>query len=232
MKAKIVIGLVLLVAATLFQTSIVAACDCAGTSSVKEAVEKSSAVFVGRAIEVDSKTLETKFELYRYWKGAATKTVILFTRWGNCSYFFKQGEDYLVYAREHRGTTLTTDSCTRTTKLADAEKDLAELGTATEIIEVRKPLELKLNLVEVADTRPTQFLLALDKWPNTVYTSLESLSLRELIHNVDDGTIITWDAHKASHILNMFPDVQKQLGDVKAFAAYCKQEGVVFTLMS
>ena len=45
-----------------------------------------------------------------------------------CGYQFEEGQDYLVYAYSRGEDRLTTDTCTRTRKLADAQEDAKELG--------------------------------------------------------------------------------------------------------
>ena len=101
--------------------------------------KKSKAIFVGEVIEITvPKTpsgepawvAKVKFKARRVWKGVEEEEVSVFT--ANvcciCGYEFKLGESYLVYAYGTDG--LSTDICTRTRPLADAEKDLKVLGKA------------------------------------------------------------------------------------------------------
>ena len=45
------------------------------------------------------------FEVYRWWKGPPKKSVVLHTiynKWSCEGYFFKEGEEYLVFAYRNR----------------------------------------------------------------------------------------------------------------------------------
>jgi hypothetical protein len=88
---------------------------------------------------------------------------------------------------------------------------------------------MQLQVFRVADTSPPQFYLALDRLPSVLYTSVDSPTLRGLVRDVDDGTIIIWDG-PASNFFHMYPNTKKQFGNLKSFAAYCKQQGVVFKI--
>lgn len=107
----------------------------------------SKAVFVGEVVEISVPTItsgestwvsEVKFKVRKWWKGAGAEEVSVFT--ANvcciCGYEFKVGESYLVYA--HGENRLSTDTCTRTRKLAEAEDDLKVLGVGTAIKNVRR----------------------------------------------------------------------------------------------
>ena len=92
-----------------------------------------------------------------------------------------------------------------------------------------QPLQLKLKLVQVADTRPPQFFIMLDGLPSTnIYKSFSSLTLRTHIRNFPDGTIISWNGHFNGRLLSQNPENRKEIGDVKDFADYCEKEGVAF----
>lgn len=99
--------------------------------------KKSAAVFTGEVVEIVvektgagevSSVSQVKFKAQRTWKGKISKQVSVFTT--NvccvCGYEFKLGESYLVYA--WGSDKLTTNACTRTKRLADAETDLKTLG--------------------------------------------------------------------------------------------------------
>jgi hypothetical protein len=101
--------------------------------------KKSKAIFVGEVVEIKvPKTAsgepawvaEVKFKVQRAWKGAEAEEMSVFTP--NvcciCGYEFRVGESYLVYA--HGSDRLSTDMCTRTRKLVEAETDLKVLGKA------------------------------------------------------------------------------------------------------
>jgi hypothetical protein len=81
------------------------------------------------------------FQVYRVWKGRPRRTIILhtvFNKWTCNGYWFKEGEEYLVFARANdpdqakmfarTKNTLGVWSCNGTSTLAAAEEDLNELG--------------------------------------------------------------------------------------------------------
>ena len=101
--------------------------------------KKSKAVFVGEVLEIivpntpsgePAWVAEVRFKVQESWKGSVAEEVSVFT--ANvcciCGYEFKVGERYLVYA--HGSDKLSTDICTRTRRVADAEIDLKVLGKA------------------------------------------------------------------------------------------------------
>jgi hypothetical protein len=124
--------------------SLACSCDLPPMNKTEEQLielerKKSKAVFVGEVIEIIvPKTAsgepawfaEVRFKVQRKWKGAVTEDVSVYT--GNvcciCGYKFEVGESYLVYA--YGTDRLSTNICTRTAKLSEAEKDLKVLGKA------------------------------------------------------------------------------------------------------
>jgi hypothetical protein len=70
--------------------------------------------------------IQVKLEVERIWKGIANKEVMVRTSTGDCGYKFAMGEEYLVYAYDK--DILTTSACTRTKLLAQAIKDIKEIG--------------------------------------------------------------------------------------------------------
>ncbi len=116
-------------------TSHVSACLCGfpgDQASPLESLERSDAVFVGRVLDIDKKFLgfeyNVRFEVEKYWKGISEKNVTIETDSGGgaCGYRFEKGEEYLVYA--YGDDTLSTNRCSRTRLLANAQKDLLSLG--------------------------------------------------------------------------------------------------------
>jgi len=108
-------------------------CSCVVPPPPKTALRQATAVFSGKVLSVKLKNDQqlVKFEVDRIWKGVSDNTVLITTGLGSgdCGYNFSKGEKYLVYAYgEKGGNSFSTSICTRTTTLANAQKDLAELG--------------------------------------------------------------------------------------------------------
>ena len=125
------------------------ACSCVGPTG-KKALEGASSAFSGKVTKVeyldpDGLRVEPRiivtFEVYRWWKGPLKKTAVLHTiynKWTCEGYFFKEGEEYLVFAyknREHVAKkfpsakdTLGVNICGATGPLKHAKEELRELG--------------------------------------------------------------------------------------------------------
>jgi hypothetical protein len=143
---RTILHTLVVVAVLFFASSISLACTCnlpPMNKTEKQLVElerkKSKAIFVGEVTEIivpktpagePGWVAEVKFKVQRTWKGVELEEVRVFT--ANvcciCGYEFKVGESYLVYA--YGSDKLHTDTCTRTSRLADAETDLKVLGKA------------------------------------------------------------------------------------------------------
>ena len=111
------------------------ACSCLQPGSPSEALEESTAVFVGEVVSIShtersdgSYTGYTfvEFNVTTVWKGSVGKTIQIGTADSGpaCGYGFSVGLQYLVYS--YYG--LHTGICSRTSELSEAEIDLAELG--------------------------------------------------------------------------------------------------------
>jgi len=75
----------------------------------------------------DFNRAHSTFEVTTIWKGGVTaRTSVIHGLNGDCGYRFKQGEEYLVYAKLFKGE-LLTDQCW-INKLSDAGMALAALG--------------------------------------------------------------------------------------------------------
>ena len=103
-----------------------------------EALERSTAVFTGRVIDVETPIFDAfntfpdkvTFEVLEIWKGVSDK--ILVVRAGNELGYglkgsFHEGDEVLVYASGGMDR-LRTYLCSRTRFLANSQEDLAELG--------------------------------------------------------------------------------------------------------
>ncbi len=132
------------------------ACSCAVSQTVEDEMQRSSAVFSGRVIEITdvnkfkvSKSsgdpMAVLFEVNKSWKGVSQSQVIVHTvrSEATCGYEFQENEDYLVYTEENEGK-LTTSICSRTTPLVLAQADLDQLG------EGEQPTE-KVNFRDASD---------------------------------------------------------------------------------
>lgn len=126
------------------------ACDCPGRT-LAEALEKSTVVFSGKAIALEYQkitdaadkdfgleVLTVRLKVDKWWKGSGDSEVVLktstvknlregWTRNSSCDFSFKAEEDYLIYAEFYKGW-LGTSACSRTRVLAEAVKDVKELG--------------------------------------------------------------------------------------------------------
>ena len=91
----------------------VSACSCKAQDA-RTSLPGADAVFSGRVIEVeyvDEKPMRSgdprvvvTLEVYRIWKGARAKTIVLHTVYNQAScagYFFKKGEEFLVVAKKN-----------------------------------------------------------------------------------------------------------------------------------
>jgi hypothetical protein len=93
-----------------------AACQCASPGSACVAVNRASAVFVGRVTGlIDG----VQFEVERAVAGVALGTVTVGNGPGNCALNFTVGGRYIVYANRDRTGMLFTNMCTRTRPLSD-----------------------------------------------------------------------------------------------------------------
>ncbi|HKC88075.1 MAG TPA: hypothetical protein VKG02_18970, partial [Blastocatellia bacterium] len=120
---------------------------CSKPVSVLAELEKSDAVFAGKVIAEEYRPLKTstaqdevltvRFAVEKWWKGARSEEVILYTSTIRNSeriisseeedFRFSVGERYLVYA-SGAPDDLRTNGCRRTKKLESADEDLQKLG--------------------------------------------------------------------------------------------------------
>lgn len=108
------------------------ACSCSGPRPPDEMFEKSTAVFAGTVVSIEtgdySRTVH--FGVERAWKGVSARTLALTTAGSgaSCGYDFDKGKEYVVYAHGSEESSLEASMCSRTQLLADAYDDLAYLG--------------------------------------------------------------------------------------------------------
>jgi len=135
----------LLIASLTFGAEAGLACTCAPPKSPARELERSTAVFSGKVLEVKRHKrtgdifggVEAVFRVERAWKGVESRTVSVFTsaQSAACGYGFKEGSSYLVYAHGNAESKLSTSICSRTRRLKDAREDLDELGAGGAIAE-------------------------------------------------------------------------------------------------
>ncbi len=112
------------------------ACSCVPPGSPAEELVQAAAVFRGEAVAVrtfldggawsSEEPMFVKFRVETVWKGAAPQTRYITTRrsGASCGYQFVEGLEYVVYSRNGWSVSL----CSRTRPLAEAARDLADLG--------------------------------------------------------------------------------------------------------
>jgi hypothetical protein len=99
--------------------------------SVKGALQRSTAVFVGKVTgEEKNGDIKTfKFEVEKYWKGANRKEIEIFVyQTARYQSPFKEGEKFLVYAMADDDGKLTVSRCSRSRALEYAGDDIKQLG--------------------------------------------------------------------------------------------------------
>jgi hypothetical protein len=153
LKRSIII--LLLVTTLSLSPSEVAACSCAPIQS-EEAFNRSDAVFTAKVIqlhhmnqgEIRSSVDPVYVELHtdQVWKGYVynhtyVKTVVSSA---SCGYPFLTGYSYLIFASENNGE-LSTNLCSGTDALSEAEDALDVLGAGTEPLERAEVLQLPLS---------------------------------------------------------------------------------------
>ena len=134
-----------LVACLMFGAETSLACTCAPAKSAGQELERATAVFSGKVIEIRRHgqaedifgRVEVVFRVGRAWKGVESRTLSVFTsaQSAACGYGFREKRTYLVYAHGNAGGRLSTGICSRTRRLKDAGEDLDDLGAGREIAE-------------------------------------------------------------------------------------------------
>ncbi|RHW37585.1 hypothetical protein D1B33_08640 [Lysinibacillus yapensis] len=116
------------------------ACSCAQSPTAEEEFDRSSAVFSGKVIKMEDKrslngsaSKTARFEVNNVWKGPSQTQIEISTGLGggDCGIDFKEGFEYLVYAKEstmYGEKTLVSVICDRTNQLSSSQEDLGMLG--------------------------------------------------------------------------------------------------------
>ncbi|MFP3391197.1 hypothetical protein [Brevibacillus sp. SIMBA_040] len=106
------------------------ACSCGSDLSPTEALNKSTAVFIGTVnkIEKADSGYEVTFQINKNFKEATGTEITVFTGFSSCMYNFKEMTPYLVYATTDTFTgVLSVNFCSRTVPLIEAKADLIEI---------------------------------------------------------------------------------------------------------
>lgn len=135
---KIILLTLIIINLFLVNISLVNACSCIPPALPKESLEKSTAVFAGKVVDIDiprglvvssADPVKVTFDVSKVWKGPDYKTLVITTArdGATCGYSFTQGDEYIVYTYGE-GDKLSTGICSRTQLLANAQEDLEGLG--------------------------------------------------------------------------------------------------------
>jgi hypothetical protein len=112
------------------------ACTCAEQKEPTEALKESTAVFVGRVVEIEENqanqfSFGAIFEIHRAWKGIESDMPVVRVTTGisgdTCGYGFQENKEYLVYAYGDPKE-LATSICSRTMTADNSQPDLTALG--------------------------------------------------------------------------------------------------------
>jgi len=109
------------------------ACSCAQVHGVPEALEQASLVFRGKVLAEKEEFVNgvnyraALFLVQEVWQGTDATQVIVRTPAGSCPFEWERLNDYLIYAYEKDGVTVT-DGCTRSAAIEQADADLQALG--------------------------------------------------------------------------------------------------------
>nr|WP_304219282.1 hypothetical protein [Fredinandcohnia onubensis] len=138
-KGILVLVLLFLIFIGLFPRQ-ASACSCAYPESVKDELNRKTAVFSGKVIKMEDENkrsyiqssadpIEVLFEVNESWKGVETSQVIVSAARSSasCGYEFELDKEYIVYAYGENDH-LETGLCERTALLSEAGEDLAILG--------------------------------------------------------------------------------------------------------
>lgn len=138
---KIIFLLFIIVSLLTVNTTLVSACSCVSPAPPKESLEKSTAVFSGKVVDIytplgfvvsSADSVKITFEVSKVWKGPSYELLVVKTArdGASCGYSFKKGEEYIVYAYGEESE-LQTGICSRTKPPSRAQEDLTGLGQST-----------------------------------------------------------------------------------------------------
>lgn len=142
MKQKLLNGIVLMAFAVSMFIALprgAFACSCMMPPDSVTAMGTSDVVFAGQVASIVDRSIGqmqssmdpmlVTFQVNTVWKGDPKPSLSITTSRdsASCGYKFEPGREYIVYANVFEGQ-LSTNICTRTALLADAQADVAALG--------------------------------------------------------------------------------------------------------
>lgn len=144
------------------------ACSCAVGETPQEALDRATAVFAGRVIEVrppprravmsSADPTFVIFNVSQAWKGADQTPFVVSTAsdGATCGYNFEVGREYIVYASPFSITKQPLDAslCSRTAPLDQAQEDLDALGPGTQPVAVAVPTTVPTPVPSLQPTPP------------------------------------------------------------------------------
>ncbi len=108
------------------------ACSCIAPGSPTVERDQADAVFAGRVRKVTRLDYRyaVEIDVAKSWKGDVAEREIIWTALDSaaCGYYFEKDASYLIYAYVSEGDGLSTNICSRTKTLDDADEDLNALG--------------------------------------------------------------------------------------------------------
>ncbi len=105
-------------------------CSCASSGGPATAFHESDAVFSGTVVDITPSGNYGQivtFDVDRTWKGSNEPTISISQEGTTCDFSFSAGQSWLVYA--YGKSSLSTNVCTETKPLENAQQDLSVLGT-------------------------------------------------------------------------------------------------------
>lgn len=114
------------------------ACSCMMPGSPSEEFKNYNYIFTGTVESIEKEDSDSPYsrknveinilDKYKWADLWAKITVSTWSWWGDCGYFFKEGEDYFVYAWWEEVDKLSVWICSRTRSLEDASEDVEDLS--------------------------------------------------------------------------------------------------------
>jgi hypothetical protein len=105
-------------------------CICTIPGQPSRALQLSEVVFTGKVVGFNQDNGTAVLVVYSAWKGVSPwkNQIEVGMDFSDCFYELKLGQEYLLYAGKGEGQKLVTDTCYPNRLLAEAKKDLDELG--------------------------------------------------------------------------------------------------------
>lgn len=125
----LIIFFLIIAATTLMYPPSASACFCQ-PPDLTRSIRNASFIFSGKVVEISP--AKVVFEIEVVWKGVARDRLTLHRYQSSCELVFENGRTYLVYALKSKdwlsgASRLSTNQCSRTRRIAEAEVDVARL---------------------------------------------------------------------------------------------------------